>query len=517
MARRASRSVSAKAAAIGTALQQSRLRQFGVGLLCAKVAVVPLVFDFSLDWPFTVAKALVSHGLAYVLAGVIAALAIRFRKDFLRWSSLHIPVLAFLVANIAATAFAADRLVALYGAHARMLGLGTIADWVVLYFAVFLLVRTHAEAVAVIACAFGASIVVLGYELVQLLGRDPLSWNLDVVSRPISTIGQATSLAQYLTVLALAAVGLALFTSDMSRTVRTVMLVLAAMLLVGAGATGTRSAILGIVAGSAFMVLATWLRHPSRRARMLALSGAGFASAALAALLVLTPLGGRIAAAAGAPPAGADSDLLARLEPTTETRVAIYRIALAAVQERPLLGYGPDNFVSAVPRFRTETEPNEIRQSLATSAHSWIAYAATSGGLLGLAAFVAIAAVALGLALRDGFRPAALVGAAMVIAFLGTGVTTINDISTDWLFWAAVGMVAVATVPSPSSIDAPGSMRISRSEKNSRRVGDAPLRPAQVLCVALALALSVTAINAWEAARSNRSSQESRLEGRTSQ
>src|SRR5687768_12813944 len=122
MARRSSRKVAAAAVGVSSELERSKLGQFGVGVLCAKVAVVPLVFDGSLDWPFTVAKALVSHALAYVLAGVMAALVIRFRREFFRWSAVHIPVLAFLGASVGASAFAADQLLALYGAHPRMLG-----------------------------------------------------------------------------------------------------------------------------------------------------------------------------------------------------------------------------------------------------------------------------------------------------------------------------------------------------------------------------------------------------------
>jgi tetratricopeptide (TPR) repeat protein len=336
------------------------------------------------------------------------------------------------------------------------------------------------------------------------------------VTRPISTIGQATSLAQYLTILAVGAVGLAMFAQGIARTVRTLLVVLAALLLAGAGATGTRSAALGVVAGSALLVLAIWLRHPSRRARVLALATAGLASAAIAALVLLTPLGSRITAVTSPQTESADSNLLARLEPATETRAALYQIAVAMVRDRPILGYGPDNFVVGVPRFRTANEPYEIRQSLATSAHSWIAYAATSSGLIGLATFVAIAVVALALALRGGFRPLALVGAAMLAAFLGTGLTTISEISTDWLFWVAAGMIAATTSPQ-TSIDAPYSRRERGVLRQSKKLGDASRRFAPVLCVAVGLVSSLTVINAWDAARSSQSAEVSRLHGRTNE
>lgn len=487
--------------------------------MCAKVTLLPVVFDYSLDVPFTVAKTLLSHGLTYALAAVMVGLFICFGRSFIVWSPLHVPVLAFLVANMAAAVFAADSVLAVYGAHVRMLGFGTIADWVVLYFAVVLLVRTRTDAIAVIGCAVSASLVVLAYELVQLLGWDPFTWNMDVVTRPISTIGQATSLAQYLSILAVGAAGLALLVHQLHPSVRVLLLALASLLLAGGAATGTRSAVLGISVGGGFLVLATWLRYPSTRARALSLAGAVVTSAALGALLLLSPLGARFADVVGPHPGDGEDSLLARLEPATETRAALYRIAVAMVRDRPLLGYGPDNFAVGVARFRTENEPFEVRQSLATSAHSWVAYVATSSGLIGLTAFVAVAAVALGLAFRGGFRPLALVAAAMLVAFLGTGLTTINEISTDWLFWAAAGTIAAATArPVSLSSDEPKARHSSR--KAARRKGGGssdPRRAAAVMCAALGLALSFTALDAWEASRSTRSSQQARLQGRAAE
>src|ERR671937_336598 len=147
-----------------TALEQSRLRQVGIVLICAKVALVPLLFDQPADLPFTVPKALASHALAYALIGVIAGLAIRFGRSVLIRSWLHAPVLAFLIASVLAAVFAEDRLLALYGSHDRMVGLVTIADQVVLYFAIALLVRRQRELAAVMLAALGSSLLILAYE-----------------------------------------------------------------------------------------------------------------------------------------------------------------------------------------------------------------------------------------------------------------------------------------------------------------------------------------------------------------
>src|SRR2546423_1571555 len=106
---------------------RSKLRTLGLVLICAKVALVPLVFDPGADFAFTVPKALLSHGLAVLLGGVLVLLYLREGRAFLTWSPLHVPVLAFLTANVAATLFAPYISLAVFGTHARMLGLATVA------------------------------------------------------------------------------------------------------------------------------------------------------------------------------------------------------------------------------------------------------------------------------------------------------------------------------------------------------------------------------------------------------
>src|SRR6266545_5115624 len=128
MSRRALRHERASAlSAASLDFTRSRLRFFGIALICAKLALIPVVFDHDSDVPFSVIKALLSHALAYVLAGVILGLIVKYGRAVFVWSWLHVPVLAFVIANVVAALFADDPLLAMYGAHARMGGLGTIA------------------------------------------------------------------------------------------------------------------------------------------------------------------------------------------------------------------------------------------------------------------------------------------------------------------------------------------------------------------------------------------------------
>jgi O-antigen ligase/cytochrome c-type biogenesis protein CcmH/NrfG len=480
----------------------SKLRLFGVAVLCAKIFLVPVIFDPALDMPFVVSKAVVSHALAYVLAATVAGLFVCFGRSLMVWSPLHIPVIAFVVISAVAALFAMNSTIALYGTHARMLGLNSVLDFAVLYFAIVLLVRTRFDARAIVVAAIGASTVVVTYQAVQMLGADPFDWSISSVERPFSTLGQSTALAQYLTVSAVGGLALGVSAHGLRPSTRVFLLLYALLLLLGSVATGTRSAVIGLGTGGLVLLVMAWRGHSSRRARVVTSLAAAAAIVALSGVLVATPLGARIISTLESPQVEGDEEVLARLEPSTAGRLELYSIAINELKERPVLGYGPDNFTVGVPRYRPENATTPIRQSLATSAHSWIGHVATSSGLVGLAAFVAIGAVAVGLALRAGFRAPAVVGAATLSAFLGTGLTTASEFGTEWLFWLSIGAIGLAS--GPTQADRP---RASRSSRRDRLIAYALLATSIFACI--------SAITAYDASRSARASQQARLAGRS--
>jgi O-antigen ligase/cytochrome c-type biogenesis protein CcmH/NrfG len=481
--------------------------------VCAKVALIPVIFDPASDIPFAVVKDMFSHGLAYALAAVLLALFIQFRSPVFVRSTLHIPVLAFLVVSVAATVFAADPIVALYGARGRMLGLATIADGVLLYFAIVLLVRTRAEALWILMSAFGGSVLVLGYELLQFVDRDPFHWDISGSLRPFSTIGQTTNLAEYLSVLALGAIALALLDSQLRRNTRILLILLACALIVGIIPTLVRSAFLGIAAGTAVLLVLTWQLHPSRRARRLTLAGAVGAASVLGVIVIFTPLGARLLNTVEIS-ASADSadDSVPRLEQSADVRVALYQIAFEMVRERPVLGYGPDNFAVGMPTYRTDHEPQEVSQGLTTSAHGWVTQVASGTGLLGLLTFTATAVLALWLTFRAGFRPIAWASTAMLVTFLGAGSTTVNGVATDWIFWASLGLIGATTLTRKSP--EPSTQPVGRPSRHKRPLPApmwTPRRVAAIATTGLGVLMMLTPINALSASHSSLESTRLRL------
>ncbi len=496
---------------VGAEVRSSRLRLFGVAVICAYVALVPLVFDHSADFPFTVPKALLTHVLAYLLCGVIAGLVLRFGWRVIPWSWLHVPVLAFLGVNALASIVAADPFLALYGTHARMLGLGTIAAWTVLYFGVVVLIRTRADLVALAVSGLVSAALMLAYEGVQLLRLDPFTWSIDVATRPISTNGQPTTLASYLTVLALAALAVGVTAGGTSRRIRALLLLSTVALLAGAAATATRSVLLGIAAGGAVLVAIAWLRSTSRRARAVSAVAAAAAAVAIVALVTLTPIGARVFESAPVG-GGGDEASLARLDlASLDVRAVLYGVALDAVRERPILGYGPDNFVVAMTRHRPEVGPDEARLAYATSAHGWIGQTAVGSGLLGLGAFLAIVAAAAALTLRSRFSAVTCAGTVALAAYLGAGVTTVSDIGSDWVFWVAAGLIASSTTASTVAAGDAQAAEAVRGRRPSPRRAAGSLPALAVLPVVAALALALTAASAMQASRSARAAQDARL------
>lgn len=491
----------------------SRLRFAGVVLVCADVALIPLAFDHDAFGSFAMPKALLGHALGYATAAVLAALILRFRRAALVWSPLHIPVLSFLGACAVATAFAMDPYVAMFGTHERLVGLATILDWVLLYFAVVVFVRTRDDAVLVAGSAFAASLVVAGYALIQALGRDPYSWSIDGADRAFSTTGQPTALAQYAPSLGVAALSCALLLPRLGRTVRGSLLGVAAASIAATAATDSRAPVVGLAAAALVLVSVIAItRWGTRDAWVAALAGTG-AVALLAVLLIFTPIGSRVAFTIQA--TGAGDDLYSRVDESTAGRFALYGIAVEEFLERPLVGYGPDNFVVGVPRYRQEISPPVTRQSSATSVHSWLIQTLATTGLLGTVSLLGVLATAAVLVMRSRFAPLPFALTTVLVADLGTGLTTIDDLSTGWIMWFCLGGIAAATgrPMGASSVGPVAGKRRSQRRGGTRQPAWYPIA-ASALVAAAVLAM-VGVLPAYSASKSAYASLAARVAGRS--
>jgi Tfp pilus assembly protein PilF len=155
-------------------------------------------------------------------------------------------------------------------------------------------------------------------------------------------------------------------------------------------------------------------------------------------LILAAPVLAAVAHAAGLPFAN---------DPSVTQRLAAWEASLKLLAGRPLLGLGPDNF--AVGYKSVETLEGVLASFGETfnSTHNWFLYFATSAGIVGACAALAVVAM-VGIAGWRLARSGDVAALAVVpfAAYLGQGIVDVNDISLDWVFWAAAGAIA-ATAP----------------------------------------------------------------------
>jgi tetratricopeptide (TPR) repeat protein len=416
------------------------VRRAMVWTIAVKLAVVALVFDPRALNAFAVVKAQAAYAFSTVLVLGGAYLVARYRAQALKPSPVHLAATAVLIAYLAATLFALNPAVAILGAPDRGLGLLTLLDGVVLFAAVTIAARTARDAYVIGAGLFAPIVPVTAYAILQLVGRDPLTWRFG--ERIVfSTFGNSGVLSQYAGTLTVSAAVLAALPGIAPTPVRWVLGALALIGLAAVLASGTGAALIGLGVAIALAGPVVVMRAiPAGRRRPI-LRGYALAAALAAVALALTPQARDVAGSvatlvrtAGRPGAEVGSD---------QARLALYSVSIAEILERPILGVGPDNFTVAFGPHRTaDLRRVTGSEAVETSTHSWLLHVLTDAGIVGLVTLVATIAFAIQAVMRRGARPVGLAALAGLAFFLSAGLVAVNDSGTDWLLWLAIGVCA---------------------------------------------------------------------------
>lgn len=383
---------------------------------------------------FDLPKSLFSRGLEWLTGGVLLLSFLTYGAAILPLTRLHLAVLALVAANLLSAVFAENAYVAAFGELDRYLGLTFVGDMAVLYLACAVAFRSLDDWLALASTIGLATGAAIAYGAVQSAGLDPISWQESPAGRPFATFGNADQFGHFLSV----AFGLGLGVSAAARGARArlrraVGAALAASALVVAASIATRGSLLGIAAALAVLV-PLLVRLDGITPRALRRTGvvAVVSLALLAAVLAVSPLGARSLATLGGV--------------GIQDRLVIYESGARAFVDRPLLGYGPDNFGVAYPRYR------QVR-SLAvagintpqTSAHDWILDAAVATGSLGLLALLALIAVSTWTVWSTVLARLPAVGAPVLLAwtaYWAHGLVAVGSVAVGWLPWASLGAIA---------------------------------------------------------------------------
>lgn len=228
------------------------------------------------------------------------------------------------------------------------------------------------------------------YGTLQYFGFDPWLATSDyhvgegiwTIVRPPGTLGHAVYLANYLLFVAFASAGL--WRIETQRQWRFVAAMAATLCALAIVLSGTRAAMLGLVAGAA--VLLVWERPRLRRPHVMV-------SAAIMAGLVLFYFS----------PAG--SPLRARVHWSVEdlhggARPWLWRDALRMATARPVAGWGLETFGREFPRFQSIELARAYPDFYHESPHNILLDAFTSEGAPGLLILLAIAGLGFWVAVR---------------------------------------------------------------------------------------------------------------------
>jgi O-antigen ligase len=405
-----------------------------------KVVGIVLIFDpGGALMPFDLPKTIFSRAVEWLLLSLLVLGLARYGLGIVPRTRLHLAVAAYLGANVLAALFAEDRFVALYGTQERLLGLAFVLDMTLLYAAVAVAFRTTVDwlvlGVGFLVGLIGAS----GYAIVQALGLDPIAWTDDPRTRPFGTLGNPDMFGHFLAVAFGACLGIAVVArraAVVATTAAIIVLVFTLSLVVA-----TRGTALG-VAGAVIVAIPSYVF--TRRLSPRTIVRAGVVLFAALGIFVValtgTPLGGRL------------SETMAGVG--VRDRVLIYESAFRAFRERPIVGWGPDNFGVAYPRYRSiETAVVSGPGQGNNSAHSWPLQAMVTTGIVGTTALGVVLVAGLWILTTRGLPERPIVAAALLVgsvAYWTVGIVSVGMIGVDWVPWVAWGgAAALAAGPGP--------------------------------------------------------------------
>ena len=392
------------------------------------VPATPLVVGSDVIFPFVVGKAVFARSVIEITFAFWAALVLFHprRRPSLSWVIVAFAV--WLLVSWVAGAFGVSPTRSLWSTYERMQGVFDLAHWFLFTLMAGSVFRTAADWRLLFGAnlAFGTAVCAAG--LFHRYGLLDLGLPSDAHDRLGSTLGSPMYLGAYVTVNAL--IGMALFVQAFGRPAGTALRRLSNAGAAGLWAiavcvhlwtmwlSGTRSALAALAA--ALLVLAA---YPVRGRET-----AGRMAGAVAALILATVVSLVLAAPTTVlEPVVGPSAMWNRIQaaddgpdPSLELRKHFAAAGLLAFLDRPVLGWGSQNFIIAWGRHhRTDAE------FFGDHSHNKLVEELTTAGLLGLLSYLAVWAVMLSVVSRSiGCRSGCeqlhlyLIGAALVAYFV---------------------------------------------------------------------------------------------------
>lgn len=382
------------------------------GLLAISVALPLAMSRITFD-QFDIAKILLLRIFTLITISLWVWKMLTTRKQELRWSKVDFAVIAFLVLVFLSTVTSVHVPTAIHGKYKRYEGLLTFLNYGILY---FLAMQTFTSFKRLSTLSKTLTItggLVSLYGVIQFLGLDPLPWATLPFEqrRSFSTFGNPDLLGGFLVILTPLAIVEFLKARDTKNNVfMGGILFLSFLCLLTAF---TRGAWVGSAAAIVVLAVVGGRTILTDKKKLLFILVA-FISIFAVILVYSASTGHGV------------MNLVDRLKSTTQltegsaaSRIEIWKAGLRMVEEKPILGLGPDTYRLGSEHYETKAYVAQgAGQTVADNAHNWIVQLAAGVGipatLILIGFFFAIMAIAIKYSRRlegdDRLTYAALIG-----------------------------------------------------------------------------------------------------------
>lgn len=411
----------------------------------AAAVITPTVFDLGTVRPFDQVKATTILFFGWIAFGTWAALVVRRRTSARRFTMAWFAG-GFLLVNTVGTIFSATKYTSLYGWFGRYGGLIEIATMIGIFYIVACVYRERRDRLPELIAAIAiGSILLMLYILMQRAGLDPIRWakpSGGVPGQPyFGTMGNANFAGGFLGLTA----PCVYYAYHRSRETwqRVFVGLWAVGLLSALWFTSARNGMFAL--GAVVALLLVVHRHRVPVILQIAFAGAVVVAVVLAFLVIVHP-------GSNKPPAALRRIDVLRSK-TIEVRVEWWKAGLRMAKERPLIGWGPETYVTYNARFLSPRAAKLGDSETADKPHNVYVEHLAHTGVLGFGAWIGLVIVAL----RRGFRrlretpDERVLGTtllALFAAYLGQAFFSIDVMAIALTGWLVLGAIAAWADPS---------------------------------------------------------------------
>lgn len=410
---------------------------------------VPLiVMAKSFIFPFIVPKIVIFRSLVVVMLVLYAfLLAMRWKEYARKPGLLHYTVSAFMLSFIISTFIGEDPYRSFWDNHERMLGLFTVFHYFLYFVILSSVVKKWQEWVWLLRTFLAAGALVMCIGLIQKINPDFLLNR--GAARVVSTLGNAIYVSGYS--IFLVTISALLAFREKEKNWKIFAIVGGLLGLTGIFTGGTRGALLGLLVGIAVLMIRyffTLKDHKKVRIGIGAVMGTGVAILALLFAFRTTTF-------------VSDIPAVGRLLNTNiadlsgNTRIMAWDVAIQAWEERPIFGWGPNNYYYA---FNTYYPEQILRhgwpETWFDNAHNIIMNTLAVQGAVGIITYLSIFGVAIFVlwrAYKEGRidQHVANISMAFLVAHLTQAVFVFENPTSYLYFFFFLAFIASQTQKQP--------------------------------------------------------------------